>query len=68
MSDLLPINTAEAAKRLGLAKSTLDKARLTGTGPPYVRVLGGRIRYRPADLEAWLEARLVHSTSEERPK
>ena len=68
MPDLLPIDTAEAAKRLGLSKSTLNKARLTGKGPPYVKVLGGRVRYRPADLDAWLEARVVRNTSQDQPK
>jgi len=68
MPNLLPIDTAEAAKRLGLSKSTLNKARLTGKGPPYLKLIGGRVRYRPADLDAWLEARVVHSTSEEQPE
>ena len=46
------------------ARSTWQKARLTGTGPPFVR-LGRLVRYRPSDFEAWLAARpRLRSTSE----
>ena len=54
--------TSEAAELLRLGKSTLDRMRLTGEGPRYCK-LGGAVRYRRADLEAWLESRLTSSTS-----
>ena len=57
------LNTHAAAARTGLASSTLRKLRLTGEGPPYLK-LGRAVRYREQDLEAWLEARSVRSTSE----
>jgi excisionase family DNA binding protein len=47
--------TGEAAGYLGLGKSTLDKARLTGKGPRFIK-FGRRVLYDPNDLEAWLDA------------
>jgi hypothetical protein len=48
----------------GRARSSWQKARLTGDGPPFVR-LGRLVRYRPSDFEAWLAARpRLRSTSE----
>lgn len=42
---------------------TLQKWRVTGDGPPFVRV-GRLVRYRQADVEAWINSRRVSSTSE----
>lgn len=58
-----PMNTRDAAVYLGLAASTLEKARLTGNGPPFLK-LGRIVRYRGEDLDAWLEGHVVKSTSE----
>ena len=44
------LNTIEAAKRVGLGKSTLEKLRLTGYGPTYLKV-GRRVVYDIRDLE-----------------
>jgi len=55
--------TSEAAAHVKLSKPTLERFRLTGEGPKFLK-LGGAVRYRRADLEAWLETRLVSSTSE----
>ena len=54
----------EAALVLGLAVSTLNKHRVYGTGPRFVK-LGRSVRYRPADLDAWIDANRRASTSEE---
>ena len=62
-ADLSTLNTKQAAHYIGLAKSTLEKARLYGGGPPFVRVTSRAIRYRVQDLDAWMHARLVDSTS-----
>lgn len=51
-SELLTVS--EAARWAKVSESYLNKARLTGSGPRFVR-LGRSIRYRPADLEAWVE-------------
>ena len=60
--DILP--TPEAATYLRLSKPTLERLRLTGEGPPYAK-LGKAVRYRRADLDAWLASRLIRSTSAE---
>lgn len=54
------LDAASAAKWLGLSKSTLDKMRCEGRGPRYLRV-GKRCFYRPADLDAYLEAAVVET-------
>ncbi len=57
--------TEQAAKYLNLSPSTLAKARLTGEGPQFLRLPGGRsIRYRKADLDAWAAAGAKLSTSQ----
>jgi hypothetical protein len=52
---LLPM---EAALLLGLSPRTLEGFRFKGEGPPYFRIRRG-IRYRRADIVAWIEARRV---------
>jgi predicted DNA-binding transcriptional regulator AlpA len=61
MSPLL--TQREAASILRLSERTLERFRFTGAGPKFVR-LGASVRYRVADLEAWVTARVVGSTSE----
>jgi len=54
----------DLAEITGRARSTWQKARLLGTGPPFIR-LGRLVRYRAADVEAWLSAHpALRSTSE----
>ena len=53
----------EAAAYLKISTSTLAKKRLYGDGPKFAR-WGKAIRYRREDLDAYMAARLVHSTSE----
>lgn len=57
------MTTDGAATYTGLATSTLEKLRLTGNGPMFLK-LGRSVRYRPSDLDAWLAARVVTSTSQ----
>jgi excisionase family DNA binding protein len=59
------MRTDEAARYLGLSSSLLNKLRLTGGGPLFVRLAGRAIRYRPADLDAWADASAMASTSQE---
>lgn len=58
---LFPI---EAGYLLGVERRTLDGWRHRGGGPPFVRISARAIRYRRADLLAWIEARVVSSKSE----
>ena len=55
--------TALAAQYLGLSTSTLEKWRVTGTGPAY-RKHGRRVVYRKRELDAWSDSQLRRSTSE----
>lgn len=59
------LKTSEAADYLRRGISTLERMRLTGDGPRFIKA-GKSVRYRKADLDAWLESRLVRSTSEGR--
>ena len=58
------MRTPEAANYVALAESTLTKMRLTGDGPPFVKVGPRAVAYRKTDLDSWLEARVRRSTSE----
>jgi predicted DNA-binding transcriptional regulator AlpA len=59
----LTVNTEEAARHLSLAPNTLEKMRVLGNGPQFVK-LGRSVRYRISDLEAYVADRVVSSTSE----
>ena len=52
-SDL--VDEVSLAARLGVSRSTLQSWRYTGRGPRYLKV-GRLVRYRNADVEAYLRA------------
>ena len=56
------LNVRQAAARLGLSKSTLDKMRGAGKGPRFVKSTDRAIRYDPVDLDRWINSR--RSTSD----
>jgi excisionase family DNA binding protein len=58
------LSVKEAAAYLGLSVSTLNKMRLNGTGPPYLK-LGRRVLYDLRDLEEWTAERKRNHTSEQ---
>lgn len=58
------LRVREAAARLGLSKSTLDKMRCDGRGPPFVKITGKIVGYDPADLDAYAQSRKRPSTSQ----
>jgi predicted DNA-binding transcriptional regulator AlpA len=59
----------EAAELLRVTERSLERYRLSGTGPKFIRLGKTRaVRYRPADVEAWLASKVVASTSEETTK
>ena len=57
------LDTATAAKRLGMSPSFLAKARMRGVGPRY-RKLGRAVRYAYADVDHWLSVCGRTSTAE----
>jgi predicted DNA-binding transcriptional regulator AlpA len=54
----------QAAILLCLSERTLERMRLQGTGPSFVKA-NRSVRYRESDIEAWVSARVVSSTSQE---
>lgn len=56
--------TDKAAEYIGLAKSTLEKLRLTGCGPMFSK-LGRTVVYDVTDLDAWVASRRRESTSDQ---
>jgi predicted DNA-binding transcriptional regulator AlpA len=55
------LRTPAAADYLGLSASALDKKRLAGDGPSFIR-LGRTVVYDTRDLDTWLAARRAMST------
>ena len=49
------LTVKEAAKYVGVAKSTLDHLRTAGGGPHYRKIGGRKIIYETADLDKWIE-------------
>lgn len=61
------LTTAEAAQLVRLSPRTLERLRLQGSGPRYLKAGSGkkaRVLYRRTDLVAWLEQGEFKSTSE----
>jgi predicted DNA-binding transcriptional regulator AlpA len=57
------ISVAEAASFLGVSKSWLDKHRVHGGGPAYLKI-GRRVVYDVNDLEEFAAQRRFRNTSE----
>ncbi len=56
------LDVRQAAARLALSKSTLDKMRSRGVGPRFIKSTDRAVRYDPKDLDAWVEERRRQST------
>jgi len=56
------MTTGEAAAILGLSASYLNKMRVTGCGPVFLK-LSRAVRYTQADLDGWISSRRHSSTS-----
>jgi len=52
------LTESQAAKRLGARPTTLNKWRTRNKGPAYLK-LAGKVRYRAADIEAFIEGSRV---------
>jgi hypothetical protein len=60
------LTTPEAASHLRVSKSYLDKLRVYGGGPEFIRLGKRKILYRKFDLDLWSGQRRFGSTSEYR--
>lgn len=58
------INEHEAAAYVGHSVRALRNWRIRGGGPRFVKISGRSVRYRRIDLDAWVESKLVRSTTE----
>lgn len=59
------LRTRQAAAYTGLAESTLEKMRLSGDGPRFLKLTARAVAYHVRDLDAWLESRRRRSTSDD---
>ena len=50
-------NTARAAKKIGVGKSTMEKWRCKNIGPRYIQLSTNRVGYLDEDLEAYIQSR-----------
>jgi predicted DNA-binding transcriptional regulator AlpA len=58
------LRTREAAAYIGFAKSTLEKLRLTGGGPRFVKIGTRAVGYALDDLDDFINGRRRASTSD----
>jgi excisionase family DNA binding protein len=57
------LTETQAAPVIGVSPRTLQAWRVRGGGPPFVKA-GRNVRYRPADLQAWMTDRTRTSTAQ----
>ena len=60
----LLLTEKEVAQATGFSTRTLQKWRMIGEGPPFVRISARAIRYRRVDIDEWINSRLRTSTSD----
>jgi predicted DNA-binding transcriptional regulator AlpA len=58
------LRTPDAARYLGLTSSTLEKMRLTGAGPHFIRLGARAVGYAFDDLDEFVDAGRRSSTSD----
>lgn len=63
MASHTPLCVQAASERVGLSVSTLNKLRVFGGGPVFLK-LGRRVAYDVSDLDAWLDSKRRRSTSD----
>jgi predicted DNA-binding transcriptional regulator AlpA len=57
------LRTRLVARRLDTSERNLERMRLEGRGPRFVKI-GRSVRYSADDVEAWIAAHAKSSTSE----
>ncbi|MFN8554381.1 MAG: hypothetical protein U0103_23130 [Candidatus Obscuribacterales bacterium] len=64
MNDVkLFVTEREAAHLCGVSRSWLQKRRTNDSGPPYVQVGGGIVRYELSELKRWFSEH-THSANQ----
>jgi predicted DNA-binding transcriptional regulator AlpA len=58
------LGVVEAAKYSNLSKSNMNKLRVYGGGPLYIKV-GARVVYDRSDIDTWLTDKKVANTSQQ---
>ena len=58
------LTTEQAAERILLRPTTLNRLRVEGHGPPFLRISARRIVYDVNALDAWVRSKSFNSTSE----
>ncbi len=61
------LRTPEAAQYVALSRSTLEKMRLSGEGPPFLRLGRRSVGYDVRDLDSWIDAQRRDGTEESAP-
>ena len=56
------LNRDEVEQRFGISKRFLEMCAMRGDGPRIVRV-GRLVRYRPADIIAWIDTHTFDGTA-----
>ena len=59
------LTTNQAAVYLSLSKAFLERDRWAGAKVPFIKIGSRAVRYRLADLEAYVQSRLRLSTSDQ---
>jgi excisionase family DNA binding protein len=65
MTHQILLTVQQAAARLQISVDTLNRWRITGEGPPFLKYGPRLVRYHEADLETWGRGRTRFSTSEQ---
>ncbi len=50
------LTPTETSRRLGITVGTLNRWRARGLGPKFIKYTARHIRYRPQDVDAYLES------------
>jgi len=58
------LSVTQAAAYTGISKSSLDKKRVYGDGPLYIKA-GARVVYDRLDLDTWLIGKKIANTSQQ---
>lgn len=51
------LTTKETADRIGWSERSLERARVTGDGPPFTRIGARAVRYSAEGVDEWVERR-----------